>query len=101
MGNGDITSAVQDHWVMASGILGGQSLVPSLWIYAENDLSVSGPTARRMFDAFTDAGGVATMLMLPPFGANGHDIAHRPDLFITSINEFLAAIGFNDRPDST
>ncbi len=102
MGSGAVTSAVQDHWVAACGELGRQSLVPSYWVYAENDQSISGPTARRMFDAFTvdPTGGVATLLMLPPYGSNGHAIVGVPGLFMPSLKEFFAVIGFNDLPDS-
>ncbi len=100
MGTGAVTAAVQDHWVAACTELGRSALVPSFWIYAENDLSIAGPTARRMFNAFTDVGGPAALLMLPPFGGNGHNIVGQPDLFIAPLNEFFAAIGFDGEPVS-
>ncbi len=98
MGTGAVTSSVQDHWVAACGQLGAHDLVSSFWIYAENDLSISGPTARRMYDAFTAAGGAATLLMLPPFGTNGHGIVGQPDLFLGPLNDYFAAVGFGDDP---
>ncbi len=94
MGTGMVTPAVQDAWVAGCVELGAGARMPTLWIYAENDLSVSGPTARRMFAAYTTAGGPATMLMLPPFGTNGHNIVGYPHLFIFELNEFFAQIGF-------
>jgi len=96
MGTGAVTPAVQDHWVAGCRELGAHALVSSFWIYAENDQSISGPTARRMFDAFTAAGGAAALLMLPPYGSNGHSIVGQPDLFMGPLNDYLAAVGFGD-----
>jgi dienelactone hydrolase len=98
MGTGAVTTAVQDHWVVSCSELGARALVPSFWVYSENDQSISGPTARRMFDAFAAAGGAATMLMLPPYGSNGHNIVGQPDLFLEPVNEFFATIGLGDEP---
>jgi pimeloyl-ACP methyl ester carboxylesterase len=100
MGTGAVTPAVQDAWVAGCTELGAHALVPSFWIYSENDQSISGPTARRMFDAFTGAGGSATMLMLPAYGSNGHLIVNHPELFMAELDDYLAAIGFNDEPGS-
>jgi dienelactone hydrolase len=100
MGTGAVTGAVQNAWVAGCTELGRAALVPSFWVYSENDLSISGPTARRMFDAFTAAGGTATLLMLPPFGTNGHGIVGQPGLFQAPMDDFFAAIGFNDLPDA-
>jgi dienelactone hydrolase len=97
MGTGAVTSSVQDHWVAACSQLGAHAVVSSYWIYSENDLSISGPTARRMYEAFTAAGGAATLLMLPPFGTNGHGIVGQPDLFLAPLNDYLATIGFGDQ----
>lgn len=100
MGSGAVTSAVQDHWVEGCRALGAGALQPALWIYSENDQSISGPTARRMLYAYTAAGGWASLVMLPPFGANGHTIVDRPDLFWPQLNDYLATIGFMDKPDT-
>lgn len=98
MGSGAVTAAVQDHWVMACGELGRVALVPSFWIYSENDQSINGPTARRMFNAFTAADGEGWLLMLPAYGSNGHLIAGAPELFLPQLNDFLATVGFRDEP---
>lgn len=98
MGTGAVTSAVQDHWVMASGELGRVALVPTFWIYSENDQSINGPTARQMFNAFVGADGDGWLLMLPAYGTNGHLIAGAPELFLPQLNDFLATIGFRDEP---
>lgn len=94
MGSGSVTAAVQDHWVAGCGELGVTARVPSLWIYSENDKAISGPTAERMFMAYIKAGAKANMLMLPPFGSDGHGIVMSPNLFMGSIMEFFSAIGF-------
>jgi dienelactone hydrolase len=96
MGTGAVTATVQDHWVAGCSELGAGALVPSYWVYAENDLSISGPTARRMFNAYTAAGGWAFLDMLPAYGSNGHAVVERPDLFLPQLDDFLATIGFRD-----
>ncbi len=98
MGTGQVTGGVQDAWVAGCTELGRHDLVPSFWVYAENDYSISGATARRMFDAFTAAGGDATLLMLPPYGSNGHNVVGAPNLYLPQVDTFFAAIGFNDDP---
>lgn len=83
------------HWVESCRVLGAGARVPSFWIYAENDLSIPGITARSMFNAFTGSGGPATLLMLPPFGSNGHQIVGTPSLFVDELDTFLARLGFS------
>ena len=101
MGTGAVTAAVQDHWVEGCSVLGTGALVPSFWVYSENDQSISGPTARRMFNAYANAGGWAWLDMLPAYGSNGHAIVERPDLFLPQLNDYLATVGFLDAADST
>jgi hypothetical protein len=96
MGTGAVTAAVQEHWVAGAGELGAGALVPSFWIYAQNDLSIPGATALRMFQQYTTARGWGSMLMLPAFGSNGHGIVSQPDLFRTQLQDFLNLIGFED-----
>jgi hypothetical protein len=98
MGSGAVTPTVQDHWVMASGEIGRVALVPSFWVYSENDQAINGPTARRMFNAFANADGDGWLLMLPAYGSNGHMIVDAPALFLPQLNDFLATIGFRDEP---
>ncbi len=93
MGLGLVTASVRNHWVAGCAELGAKALVPSLWIYSENDKSISGPTSRRMFGAYTAAGGKAEMLMLPSFGDDGHAIVSEPSLFIDELIAYLRKIG--------
>jgi hypothetical protein len=44
--------------------------------------------------AFTASGGAATLLMLPPYGTNGHNVVGSPELYLGPVNDFFAAIGF-------
>jgi dienelactone hydrolase len=58
--------------VDAYAAFGKRSRVPMLWVYAENDHFFSPALAKRFNDAFVGAGGRATFIMEPPFGADGH-----------------------------
>lgn len=51
---------------------GKTARVPTLWIYAENDLFFSPAISRRMAEAFAGAGGRAEYHLLGPFGGDGH-----------------------------
>ncbi|RVT97507.1 hypothetical protein EOD42_06690 [Rhodovarius crocodyli] len=54
------------------GLFGRTARVPMLWLYAIND-SYFGPSlAGSMFEAFTAAGGVAEMTVLPQTAPDGH-----------------------------
>jgi dienelactone hydrolase len=46
--------------------------VPQLWLYAENDRFFGASLARRMHQAFTAAGGAASLVVTPPVGEDGH-----------------------------
>lgn len=51
---------------------GRTTRVPTLWIYTEND-SYFGPSlVRDLHRAYTQAGGQARLVMLPPFSGEGH-----------------------------
>ncbi len=56
----------------AFGAFGRTARVPAIWIYAENDHFFGPDLARRMFEAYAAGGAPARLLMLPPFGADGH-----------------------------
>ncbi len=69
---GDDDVCVPDRLVGAFGQFGRTSRVPTLWIYAENDLFFGPPLARRFLDAFTRAGGKADFVAAPANGKDGH-----------------------------
>ncbi len=58
--------------ITAVGKYGETSRIPSLWIYSENDSIVGPSVAAEMHQAYTRSGGMATFIMMPPFGRNGH-----------------------------
>ncbi|WP_042696217.1 CocE/NonD family hydrolase [Azospirillum sp. B506] len=62
----------EDRLIGAFGTMGRTSRVPSLWIYAENDLFFGPDLARRLWQAFTQAGGRAEFIAAPPDGKDGH-----------------------------
>jgi hypothetical protein len=45
-----------------------------LWLLAENDHYLGLALGRRMFEAYTSAGGPAQLQVLPPFGTDGHSL---------------------------
>ncbi len=63
-----------DNLVRAAGEYGRTARVPTLWIYAENDSFFDPALSRRLVDAYRKAGGVATYVLTPPFGQDGHSL---------------------------
>jgi dienelactone hydrolase len=51
---------------------GKNARAPTLWIYAENDRYFAPRHVKSWYDAFRSQGGAAELLMLPPFGEDGH-----------------------------
>lgn len=68
-----------DRLVAAAGSFGRTARLPSLWLYASNDTYFDAALSRRMYDAFTAAGGAGEYHLLPPVsGADGHALALAP-----------------------
>jgi dienelactone hydrolase len=83
--------------VEAMGSYGRTTAVPTLWLYAENDLFFGPSLAREMHAAFRRGGGAAELLVLPSFGSDGHHlftldtgIPH----WAPAVDRFLATLGF-------
>lgn len=77
-------------------VLGAQSRVPSLWLYADND-PFWGPDAPREWNAaFRRARGVTLFARLAPLpGMNGHDLmAEAPQLWSRYVIAFVRHTGF-------
>lgn len=83
-----------DKLVAAVGALGKGARVPTLWIYAENDV-LFGPTlARAMLKAFTQSGGNAALTVLPPVGREGHAVfAQGTQAWADPVDRFLDRLG--------
>jgi dienelactone hydrolase len=72
--------------------LGGRSRVPTLWLYGEEDSYYSAARIRRYHDAFVQAGGSATLHLAPAFGADGHRLVDRVELWKGPVDEFLRGL---------
>lgn len=94
MGSGRINEDVQSHWIWASGILGKKNIVPTLWIYPENDRNHPVKYVNKMFKAFQSSGGKGKLIIKPPYKDNGHYIVGQPKLFINDILDFFKSIDF-------
>lgn len=90
-GDNDICQA--DRLADAFGIFGRTSRIPMLWVYTENDLYFWPALARQMHQAFTRSGGKAELVILPPFGKDGHTLFPTSDaipIWTPLVDRFLA-----------
>jgi dienelactone hydrolase len=82
-----------DNLVKAAAELGSTSRIPTLWFYTENDTFFGPALSRRMFDAWTAAGGIAEYHLMPPFKEDGHFFVDYPDavpVWSPIVSKFLA-----------
>ena len=68
-----------DQLVTATGEFGRTARTPMLWIYIENDTFFGPDLSKRMYKAFTGAGGKAEYHLLRPFGNEGHFLVGFPE----------------------
>jgi dienelactone hydrolase len=61
-----------DSLVDTFGELGKTSRTPMLWVYSENDHFFNPALAGRMHAAFIKNGGEAKLMMVAPYGTEGH-----------------------------
>lgn len=54
------------------GGYGKSARIPTLWIYAENDRYFAPRHVKSWYDAFRAQGGRGELILLPPFGDDGH-----------------------------
>ena len=67
---------------------------PTLWIYGDNDPFYALSHSRANFAAFRAAGGQGELIEVDPgFGASGHLLTGRQDLWGAQIEAYLAARG--------
>jgi dipeptidyl aminopeptidase/acylaminoacyl peptidase len=68
--------------------------VPGLWLYSANDQFFGPDLARRMYQAFVQAGGNAEFVEAPPTGLDGHSyFARAMDDWAPRVTQFLQRIG--------
>ena len=58
----------------AAGRYGATARTPMLWVYAGNDSYFAPPIAAAMHDAFTAAGGIATLVQPAGYDDDGHQL---------------------------
>lgn len=63
-----------DALVNAAGEYGAKAKRPSLWIYTKNDKFFAPDLTQRLFDKYQSGGGKGKLVMLPPFGNDGHSL---------------------------
>jgi dienelactone hydrolase len=82
--------------VQAFGAFGAQARVPSLWFYGENDSHFGPELATRMHQAYTAAGGKATLVKFGAFKNDAHGMSGSRDgirIWWPETEKFLRQIG--------
>ena len=82
------STEVEDRLCAAAGIYGRSSVVPTLWIYTEND-NHAPSSVHAWFEAFAKAGGKGTLVIKPSYKTNGHSMVQAPSLLVEDSMEFL------------
>jgi dienelactone hydrolase len=81
-----------DKLVEATADFGRTARTPMLWIYIENDTFFGPALSKRMYEAYTGAGGDAEYHLMPPFGSEGHFFVDQADaipLWAPLVSRFL------------
>lgn len=69
--------------------------IPTLWIYAENDMYFGPIFPKKWFEAYRAAGGKGEFTQFPEQPENGHLLFSRhPELWQPRVGAFLDSIGF-------
>lgn len=80
--------------VEAMARYGASARVPELWLYSVNDRYFGPELARRMHQAFVEAGGAAEFVQAPPTGLDGHGyFARNIDDWTPRVAKFFRRIG--------
>lgn len=75
---------------------GASARIPTLWIYAENDMYWGPRLPQEWFDAFRDSGGHGEFARFPAIGDDGHALYTRgPDVWRPRVLEFLRGAGYS------
>ena len=86
----------------AAGSFGGNTRLPSLWFYGDNDSYFSVNTYSDMFKRYTEAGGPARLVAFGVFGSDAHSMFGSPDglrIWQPEMTAFLQEIGLpSQRP---
>ncbi len=71
---------------------GKTTRLPMLWVFAENDSRYTANTIRACYQAFTEAGGKATLSLSPPIEGDGHYVHQKPELWRKALRDYLSGI---------
>jgi dienelactone hydrolase len=82
-----------DDLVAAYRSYGGTVRVPSLWIYARNDLFFGPDLAQRMFTAFHTSGAPGELIIAPPYKQDGHSLIFGQPMWRDAVYGFLKQNG--------
>jgi hypothetical protein len=72
----------------------GSAKLPSLWIYSENDDVSAKDNIRKLHQAYTGAGGLADLLIIPALQPSGHFVFDLPQgraHWLPQLDRFLRA----------
>jgi dienelactone hydrolase len=86
----------QDSLTQAFAEYGAHTAVPSLWFYGKNDSYFGPELAARLHDAYTHAGGKATLIAFGAFKNDAHAMSGSRDgvkIWWPQTEKFLASIG--------
>jgi hypothetical protein len=64
--------------VAAARELGSTAWIPVLMIYTQNDTFFGPALSKRLYEAWTEAGGIAEYHLLAPFKEDGHFLVDDP-----------------------
>jgi hypothetical protein len=82
------------------GQFGRTTKAPTLWIYTENDSYFSVPMIQEMHAVFRKRGGNAELVLLPPFGTDGHLLFSRGNkLWSPLVEGFIDRLGLVGPPN--
>jgi dienelactone hydrolase len=75
--------------------------VPSLWLYGENDNVFPPYVVDRMYQRYTQAGGMATLVRFGKFGDDAHLMFGTADglpIWLPDVEKFLQSLGLPHKP---
>lgn len=88
-----------ENVIYSMGQFGRTTKVPTLWTYTENDSYFPVSMIQEMHAAFRKRGGDAELIVLPPFGTEGHLLFSRGvELWSPLVESFLDRLGLLRSP---
>jgi dienelactone hydrolase len=89
-----------DSLANGSEHFGRKTVIPSLWLYGDNDGTFSSPVWHAMFDHYTAAGGKAELIEYGRFMADAHTLLQYPEglrLWCPKVDAFLGKLGMPNK----